>query len=463
MPKTLLPQDKREAVATMSLNAVNVRRRELSAELKRIDALDDDAFSAESDNYLMLTEEDSLLAARHDSLMAANEARLKRRQAAGETDPDGAVAEMNGGGNGKIGKIKDGFLEDPKRGFESRADLLHNVRDLHLRRGKQANGPDPRLRSLMAVGDDEHATWDDPTVGIMIPKTMLPGIEMLDPEEDQFAGLTRKVPMATRDVELVARNDKNHQDSVTGGFVVTRRGEAQTGRSSRTSLEKIKLTAQSMFGLAYLTEEAIEDADTSFVSLIGQMFPDEFKSRVLYERIHGQYGQGEYEGFLNTACKIEVAKETGQAPASIVGENILNMRSRIWGYDKAVWVANHDCFPQLYKLYIAAGTTGVITFYNTSLKEDGSGTLLGRPIIFTEYANTLGTAGDLSLVNWSEFLEGIYKPFQSASSIHVRFETHERCFKFWQRNCGRWWWRTVFTPKKGANTLSPVVTLATRA
>ena len=87
----------------------------------------------------------------------------------------------------------------------------------------------------------------------------------------------------------------------------------------------------------------------------------------------------------------------------------------------------------------------------------------GRPCIFTEFASTLGTVGDLILGNWSEYLEGIYQPMQTAESMHVRFVNHERTFKFWTRNAGQFWWKSALTPQNGANTLSPIVTLATRS
>jgi HK97 family phage major capsid protein len=90
-------------------------------------------------------------------------------------------------------------------------------------------------------------------------------------------------------------------------------------------------------------------------------------------------------------------------------------------------------------------------------------TLLGRPIFYSEYPNTLGDAGDLILWNPTQYLEGVYQPLRSAESVHVRFVQHERAFKLWLRNAGASWWRSALTPAKGSNTLSPIITLAARA
>jgi hypothetical protein len=70
---------------------------------------------------------------------------------------------------------------------------------------------------------------------------------------------------------------------------------------------------------------------------------------------------------------------------------------------------------------------------------------------------------DIFLVTWSEYIEGTLEGFGGAESIHVRWSENERAFKFWTRNAGAPWWRAALTPKNGASTLSPYITLAERA
>jgi hypothetical protein len=94
---------------------------------------------------------------------------------------------------------------------------------------------------------------------------------------------------------------------------------------------------------------------------------------------------------------------------------------------------------------------------------DHADVLFGRPAYATQYCNVLGSVGDIMLVNWSQYLEGLYQPLRSDESIHVRFFNLERAFRFYERNCGAPWWRSALTPAKSTNTLSPIVTLAARA
>jgi HK97 family phage major capsid protein len=135
-------------------------------------------------------------------------------------------------------------------------------------------------------------------------------------------------------------------------------------------------------------------------------------------------------------CAISIAKETGQTSATIVYNNAIKMAARVWGFGQSVWVANHNCRPQLSILSIPVGTGGTL-IYQPSRDVGMPDMLLGRPIIYTEYAKTIGTLGDFMLINWSQYLEGLYQPLQSAESVHVRFVNHERTFKLWVRNAAR--------------------------
>ena len=88
--------------------------------------------------------------------------------------------------------------------------------------------------------------------------------------------------------------------------------------------------------------------------------------------------------------------------------------------------------------------------------------LLGRPLFFSEFCETVGTLGDLICGNWSQYLEGTLSSQQRAESVHVRFVNHERTFKFWMENDGKCWWRAALTPNQSTTTLSPFVILEAR-
>lgn len=321
-------------------------------------------------------------------------------------------------------------------------------------------------RSLLAAaGSDEQGGYADRYGGFSVPTTMLPGMLQVGADPDPTAGRTQSVPMATPSVELLARVDKNHATSVSGGFTVSRRPETAAATSSRMEMEKITLRASSLFGLSYATEEILTDSAISFAAIIASGFADQFPHQILHEKLRGN-GGAEFKGILNDVVSggagstISVAEETSQAGNTILAENVINMRSRCWGYSNAIWMANHDCYPQLSKIAAVVSSVAV-SKYQESLVDDRPDRLLGRPIFYTEYCSTLGDPGDVILANWSQYLEGLYQPLQSAESVHVRFLNHERAFKFWVRNAGSPWWRSPLTPHKG-QTLAPFVILDNR-
>jgi len=328
----------------------------------------------------------------------------------------------------------------------------------------QGKGMDKRLRPLhieAAAGSDEQSVIADPFGGITVPEGFSPNLMQLTPEGDFLAGRTTSVPMSNPTVKFAARVDKDHSTSVSGGLTVTRKPETVPATTSRMKFEAVTLNATSQFGFAFATEEILTDSAISFIAMLAQGFDQEFASAHIDEVLNGS-GIGEPEGVNTNPAMVSVVKVGGQAADSIVYENIINMRARSWGYGNAIWVANHDTYPQLAKMVLVIGTGGSAVWQPSALP-DRPDVLLGRPLFFTEYAATVGDAGDLLLLNLSEYLEGTLQPLQSAESMHVRFINHERAFKFWIRNDGRGWWRSALTPKRGANTLSPFVRIAARA
>jgi len=385
---------------------------------------------------------------------AANDA--ERRMVAAPKDPDAAAAEAArlAAGLPKVIPGKHNADDDPKRGFKDHRDFLKCVMDVG--RGRKM---DHRLAPLQATqGSDEQGTYSDPAGGFLVPHGVAPGILSVEPENDPLAGLVTQVPMQAPTVSFNARVDKNHATSVSGGFTVTRRPETVDGTASRMTFEQVTLTANEEFGLAFASERIINDSPQSFVAIIQAGMRTEFVANAMNERINGT-GTGERQGALNAGCKIAVAKETGQAAATIVKENIDKMAARSWRYNSAIWLANQNTRPQLKSLVQVIGAGGNSVPYFTT---DGGEKLDGRPLFFTEFAKTIGTEGDLMLLVPSEYLEGTYESEQYAESIHVRFAAAERGFRFYRRNDGQWWWRSALTPKNGS-TLSPVVTLAVRA
>lgn len=362
-------------------------------------------------------------------------------------------------------KVKEpDFVADPCKGFKTHTEFLTAAMNA-ARRGQVT---DPRLHFLSGsrnkffatAGSDEQGVYSDPYGGFLVPAGFSPNLLMV-PADAQDAGIaTTRVPMVTPMVTFNARVDKNHTSSVSGGLTVTRRAETQSGAASRMQFEQVTLRADSLYGLAYATEELLADSPQSFVAMLEQGFNEQFLWHLVGERIEGT-GVGEYTGVLNSPAIVSIAKETGQAADTIVYNNVIKMRAQCWNYGRAVWHYNQDCLPTLMQMTIPIGTSG-IPAWQTSARDGEPDMFLGRPAYACEHCATVGDTGDIMLCVWSEYLEGVYQLLNMAESIHVRFVENERAFRFTMRCGGAPWWRSALTPKKSAKTLSPFVKLDAR-
>jgi len=371
------------------------------------------------------------------------------------TDTEGKIADLDQ----RMASIQvsHGEDRDPMGGYKNHAEFLIDVKNASL------GSVSDKLKKFAAVGSDEAATFSDPSGGFLLPEGVLAGVMETDPfaiQADTGLSSTR-IPMDTQVVHINARVDKDHSTSVTGGFRVYRRGEAQTVAASKGTYEQVKLSAEALMGLAYGTDELITRSPSSFAALIQAGFSTEYRSKLNGERLRGT-GAGQYMGVLNSPALITVAKDGSQTADTITGSNLQRMRARIWGYNQAVWMINQDCYESVSQAHIALSNTDVKVF-TAGNGVDVPDTILGRPVVWDENMSTLGDKGDVALLNWDEYLEGQLGGVEFAQSVHVRFESNETAFKFNVYNDGQPWWRSALTPKQSAVTLSPFVTLAERA
>ena len=90
------------------------------------------------------------------------------------------------------------------------------------------------------------------------------------------------------------------------------------------------------------------------------------------------------------------------------------------------------------------------------------GTLLGRPIVMTEAAPALSSAGDISLCDFSEYIAITKGGVQADQSMHFYFDQNVRAFRFVMRVGGQPWLSAAIARKNGSNTLSHFVALGAR-
>jgi HK97 family phage major capsid protein len=174
-------------------------------------------------------------------------------------------------------------------------------------------------------------------------------------------------------------------------------------------------------------------------------------------------GVGQPLGYQNSAAAVTVTKETGQAAGTIKWENIVKMYSRMLpaSLGKAVWIVPPAAFSELATMALNVGTGGSAIWLNNG-QVGPPMTILGRPVIISEKAPALGSAGDISFVDFGYYMIGDRQAMTAESSGHFKFQNDVTAFKVTERVDGRVWLGSALTPKNNGSTLSPVVLLGAR-
>ena len=353
---------------------------------------------------------------------------------------------------------------------EEASQFFAAVRDMATT-GRLPSGMQPELRDAFS-GVLEHraptgqGTLIDDQGGFLVPSTISSVILQKVYTDGQLISRTQGVPITVGNTTTfnAVRENSRVAGSRFGGITVARTAEAGAATSSTAKWDRINLTLKKLTALAYLTEEQLEDGPQA-LTVINDLVPRAITFAIEDELLNGGGGDA-MEGVLNANCLVTVAKESGQAAATIVFENIVNMYSRMAASSRsnAVWFINQDIEPQLFTMSLAVGTGGIPVYMPAGgASSSPFGTLLGRPVVPIEHAATLGTVGDIVLADMSQYLYASKGGVKTAQSIHVKFAEGETAFRFMLRNDGKSWWSSPVTPAKGSNTQSPFVALATRA
>lgn len=341
--------------------------------------------------------------------------------------------------------------------WESFGHMLQAVRKHATSQGREF---DPRLRAALGANESIPAEG-----GFLVSPEYASGILERTYEVGQVTSRCRKIPMSSNRLILNGLDeDARTTGQRFGGIQVFRIAEAATYTGSKPKFRQIELNANKLIGLFYGTEEILADT-AALEAWVNDNFPLAFGFQLDTEAVSGN-GAGQMLGVLSSQTLVTVAAESGQATATIVTNNILNMWKRLYAPSRrnAVWYINQDTEAQLYTLTLGTGTAVELLYTPPGMRGNNNdyGLLLGRPVIPIEQCSTLGTVGDLILADMDQYIIGERSGIRADSSIHVQFLTGEDTFRWMLRNDGQPIWKKALTPYKGANTLSPFVTLATR-
>ena len=320
----------------------------------------------------------------------------------------------------------------------------------------RANGVPKVLNDLSeAIGGDG---------GFLVPEEFRAELLRLSLETAVVRPRARVIPMALSSVRIPAIIDTSHATTVFGGVNILWAAEAAAlSTVTQPSFGQVLLAAKKLTGYTIASNELLADSAISLEALILALFAEALAYFEDDAFIAGT-GAGQPLGVLNAAALVSVAKETAQAATTLIYANLVKMFSRALpqSMGRGVWYCHPDVFPQLAQLSLDVGTGGSAVWV-TNIAGGPPATIFGRPVVFTEKSETLGTAGDITFADFGYYLIGDRQAISMAASPHANFTTDEMTWRFVQRVDGRPWLLSALTPRNGTNTMSAFVNLATRS
>jgi HK97 family phage major capsid protein len=349
-----------------------------------------------------------------------------------------------------IGAGLDQDFSNPVEFFQAtwfRAETLPNYKDLAAKRAKYNEIVNAYGSTVPSDG------------GFLIPEILRSEIMSLVLEEALVRPLATVIPMDSLKVPIPAVDETSRVNNIYGGMQFYWTAEGGAGVDSSAKFSQVTLDAKKLFGFSGIPNELLRDAP-AFLAWFSTKFP---AGIAWFEDVAFLTGDGTDKplGVINGAGAVKVSRTTG---SHIVYSDIVSMYSRMYpsSHKNAVWIAAHDTFPELAKLSFSPDGTNYVPVMLWLANAVGvpQPTILGRPVIFTEKVPALGTLGDLSYVDFTEYLIGDRQMMQVESSADYLFGTDKTAFRVLNRVDGRPWVQSPITPHNGSTaTLSPYVVL----
>jgi HK97 family phage major capsid protein len=252
--------------------------------------------------------------------------------------------------------------------------------------------------------------------------------------------------------------------SVYGGITGYWTEEGATLTESQPRFGRVELKANKLVLYCEVPNELLQDARPSMEAFINDVFPEAiawFEDVAFF--VGG--GVGEPLGFLNAPAAISVTRSTTTAGQNVEWVDIAAMYSRMLpqSLGRAVWVISPDVMPSLLTQQIPGGGPLVVNVNSGTADPSAAPvmTLLGRPVIVSEKARSVGTVGDINFVDFGFYLLGDRQAMSARQSEDFRFNSDVTAFRVIERLDGRPWLANAITPQNNGATLSPFVKLTT--
>lgn len=438
---------------------INDRLSEIVAEMNAItgkDVLTDD----DSAQFDALEAEASKLKD-EKSAIESGERVAAMKAVAEQTEKDAKASQRFTTPSGAI-RVRDAVADDPRRGFRNFAEYVTEITE----NWANPHASNKLMRVAAGTGMTQAVNADG---GVFVPPAFSKAIwDRVMQKSNSLLQYCDPVPIdqGVESVTVPALAETSRVDgSRQGGIRGYWKSELTALTSSKPTFREVKLSPNEVYVFAYISDKLLRNAPGTAASMLEQGCADEIAFKIGDSIINGD-GAGKPVGVIGHAGTLSISKETSQAAATILIQNLRKMNARLHPNWKsgAAWFVNPDVLPAIESLVFEVGTGGIPAYLPPGgLSASPYSQLYGMPVIPIEYCATLGTVGDIILGNFKAYAVAVKGLQDTAWSMHLKFDYAQSCYRVIFEMDGQPWLNSVITPYKGSNTLSPFVTLATRS
>ncbi len=307
------------------------------------------------------------------------------------------------------------------------------------------------------------------TGGYTVPPQFIAELQTIAGEEAWIEPRCKQIPMNSRTFDLplldIMTANATGTTPYAGGILFSWQPEAATYSQTEPRFRQSTWTAWDLVGVTVSSNQLLQDNGIGLDALLTQLFGWGISFYKQYAFLNGLgAGSSMPLGIINSSASILQTRTTpGRFTLADAAAMISHAQIRSW--DTACWIMHQSVIPQLIQMVDNASSNRLVWVTQMGDGKVGPAAmklpmafLNGLPIYFTECVPTLGTRGDVMLVDWSRYVVGNRMDMQIDVSPHVLFQSNQLMWRVITRCDGKPWLQSAITDAQGW-TISPFVVL----
>lgn len=279
----------------------------------------------------------------------------------------------------------------------------------------------------------------------LLPLQQVAAIFRVDNVQQGILQAARRYPVSGRTLRIpyVKQSDATLDRPMAGISAISIIGEGSTKDEYENVFAQRLLTVFKYAAITKMSDEIIEDDLTNeLVPTAMAQIGQEVLNQMNFDMTISGGGTTNSVGALHTSANAALIKVTRQTQNSIVALDAFNMMAQFTAGPNSRWLISRTALAKLWGMTV--NNTAFVTFLQNLRDATGQagpgggtiGTLLGYPVVVSDFMNTLGNESDFALVNPDFYAAAIRQQLTVESSIHVEFVKDLTTYRFIARGGG---------------------------